>query len=173
MTLALLGKWLLKKLLGVPWQAWAVIAIIIGLALYIDSRTDAAYSAGYAKARAKYEAQIDKMKSDAAEERQKNQKLMDAEALKLIERMEKGYEERDKTIADLRRGALRLRDKFTCKMPTDSKPSAGGDGQGTGGFSSEDAEFLIREASRADSVARRLSSCQAILDGLVSHSASQ
>lgn len=80
----------------------------------------------------------------------------------------------DATIADLRAGTIRLRDRFTCNAgnakPAGSTGQAGtsasvGDGAAAGGLQTADAEFLLREAERADEVTVQLGACQAIVKG--------
>lgn len=67
--------------------------------------------------------------------------------------------------ADLRSGALKLRERFTCpaRVPGAAASPGVGDEAAAGGLSGEDAEFLVSEASRADEVARQLTACQAII----------
>lgn len=80
----------------------------------------------------------------------------------------------DTTIANLRAGSIRVRDRFTCNAagakPTSSTGQAGtsasvGDGATAGGLQTADAEFLLREADRADAVTVQLGACQAIVRG--------
>lgn len=75
--------------------------------------------------------------------------------------------ESDRVIADLRAGNVRLRKRFTCPAASDL-PAAGtstgsSDAAQTGGLQRDDAEFLVREAERADEVVRQLQACQAIV----------
>lgn len=68
-------------------------------------------------------------------------------------------------IADMRRGALRLHDRFTCTGSV-SKAGTGtgvGDGKAGTGFQLDDAEFLVSEAWRADQVVMQLQACQQVL----------
>lgn len=77
---------------------------------------------------------------------------------------ELAIQKRDAIIADLRSGNLRLRDKFRC--PTVSTPagsSGGSNDSETAGLQNEDAEFLVREADRADAVVRQLTLAQDII----------
>jgi len=75
----------------------------------------------------------------------------------------------DRVIADLRSGAVQLRQRFTCKPgSTSATGKAGasaslGVGQPACGLSAEDAGFLVSEAKRADSVVVQLQACQAIV----------
>lgn len=66
---------------------------------------------------------------------------------------------------DLRTGAVRLRDRFTCPasaggVPGTASDSGGAVGIASGGLRADDAEFLISEARRADTVARELQACK-------------
>ncbi|MDT9046447.1 MULTISPECIES: lysis system i-spanin subunit Rz [Enterobacteriaceae] len=78
----------------------------------------------------------------------------------------------ERTIADLRAGTVRLRERFTC--PASSTAGAGAQaGTSTGlgdaatryGLQPEDAGFLLSEAQRADEVTVQLRACQAIVQG--------
>jgi len=86
------------------------------------------------------------------------------------ERLKHEIDSKDRTIADLRAGTVQLRKRFSC----DDRTAQGGTGApgtstslgdaGTpGGLQTEDAEFLLREAGRADEVVAQLSACQAIV----------
>ena len=79
-----------------------------------------------------------------------------------------GKAQADRTIADLRSGAARLRERFTCPAAESDLPDPGtstgrSDAAAASGLQPEDAEFLIREAERADAVVRQLQACQAII----------
>jgi hypothetical protein len=86
------------------------------------------------------------------------------------EAMQNEITSRDRTIADLRTGAVRLRDKFTtCQRATAG--TAGAAGASTGKcdaaasieLQKADAEFLIGLASDADQVADQLRACQGVV----------
>lgn len=65
-------------------------------------------------------------------------------------------EEREKelsaTITLLRAGGLRVKPRLSCPSPASGR----GDGEAPSGLSREDAEFLLREAARADEVTKQL-----------------
>lgn len=73
--------------------------------------------------------------------------------------------ERDRLLADIRAGQLRLRDRFTCPehVPGAATGTGGGDAGTEGGLRREDAEFFISIAAEADQVTRQLQACQSIL----------
>lgn len=72
--------------------------------------------------------------------------------------------ETNRTIACLRDGSCRLRDRFTCpRLPGPAEATAGGDDAATFGLQVEDGIFLVREASRADAIADQLGQCQAVV----------
>lgn len=82
------------------------------------------------------------------------------------EAMTNAQTEIDRLVDAVRSGEQRLRDRFKC--PANGVPQAGGSPGGShagtaGGLQSEDAEFLIREAARADAVVRQLQACQAVV----------
>ena len=67
-------------------------------------------------------------------------------------------------VADLRRGAVQLRERFTCPdMPATGGTAGMGDGTAGRGLRSEDAEFLVSEAGRADRIVTQLQACQDII----------
>lgn len=63
-------------------------------------------------------------------------------------------DEADRTIASLRDGNLQLRKRFSCpskEQPSSTDPTvSGADGEGEGGLTQQDAEFLIRQAEDSD-----------------------
>ena len=79
--------------------------------------------------------------------------------------------QRDRALADLRAGRLRLRDPGAvaepgCEAPMPAAP-AGTAGSGLaaqgGGLSDRSAEFLLRQASRADAIVGELNYCWSIV----------
>lgn len=79
----------------------------------------------------------------------------------------------DATIADLRAGSIRVRDRFTCPANAAGTGAAGQAGTSTSmgdaaqghGLQPADAEFLLSEAKRADEVTVQLRACQDIVRG--------
>ncbi|CAG2144472.1 hypothetical protein LMG31506_03013 [Cupriavidus yeoncheonensis] len=76
----------------------------------------------------------------------------------------------DRTIADLRAGSIRVRDRLTCPAAsgpgTASQAGTGasmGDAAARGGLQAADAELVLRIAGEADEVAVQLAACQAIV----------
>lgn len=97
-----------------------------------------------------------------------------AETLRAIDKQtlqdkQNEIDSRDRTIADLHAGTVRLRDRFTCAAASDQRvPSAAAttgqrDAASAGGLQEEDGVFLVSESSRADQVARQLQACQAVV----------
>lgn len=85
-----------------------------------------------------------------------------AVAAQLIEDNAHALQARDRTIAALRTGHLRLRERFACRVPAAPAVPGGSDAQAAGGLQSADAEFLVRFAADADDTARQLAACQAL-----------
>lgn len=83
-------------------------------------------------------------------------------AAKLIEDNAHAIQARDRTIADLRAGNLRLRDRFACRVPAAPTVPGGSDAPQAGGLLAADGEFLVRFAAEADEVANQLAACQAL-----------
>lgn len=74
----------------------------------------------------------------------------------------------NRIVADLRSGALRLRDRFKCPaaaggVSTPGTSTGSGDAAGEGGLRGEDAEFFVSEAHRANAVVLQLQACQAVV----------
>lgn len=73
----------------------------------------------------------------------------------------------DRTISDMRAGALQLRPELTCRAPgsvPDTSASPGKrDAAGPGGLRAADAELLVRLADRADQLALQLQAAQAVI----------
>jgi hypothetical protein len=86
-----------------------------------------------------------------------------------IEGLQNEINSRDRTIADLRSGAISLRKRFTCPAASAAGQSAAatstgnGDATQAGGLQQQDAEFLVRLASEADEVTLQLQACQAVV----------
>lgn len=117
------------------------------------------------------ERKIDKQAKDFAEkllaeqtDKQKKIADIDEKNTKEAERAKKEY---DRTIANLRAGNLKLRQRFTCPKADSSVSSTGVDnGEEAGGLQVQDGEFLVSEAERADSVVRQLTAAQEIIEEL-------
>jgi prophage endopeptidase len=103
------------------------------------------------------------------DERRHNDQLAAAAAFYEQEK-KRALEAKDRAIADLRAGALRLRDPHATACPS-SPGTAGGattspgerDGGAPGRLSREAAEFLLGEATRANEVVHQLAACQAVV----------
>lgn len=150
-----------------------------------------AYGHGKHVANATWEAKVAKMERDQAEALAKahqeradaEQHARDIEAQRAADmaaldeqhtkEMNDAKADAERTIADLRAGTLRLRERFTCSAGARQVPGstqAGtstsvGDGAATHGLQREDAEFLVRESADATSEALKLKACQAIVRG--------
>lgn len=77
---------------------------------------------------------------------------------------------KDRALADLRAGRLRLRDPGARSqppcgsgLPEAGAGAAGRDGEARGELSGATAEFLVALAGEADQVARQLAACQAVV----------
>lgn len=159
----------LRALLArVPWQAWALLGL---LALLLLLRSHWIH-VGAQGVQARWDAEkaanqliVDKAIADkkATEARQGD---LIAKATDQLN-MENANAQADlrRTIADLRRGQLRLRDRFTCKGTVPGAPASaeGSDAAGQGGFSVETQESILRIGADADAIAHRLTACQAII----------
>ncbi len=166
-----------KILKAIPWQAWALAGLVLAFWWYGGTQ----YDRGYEKAEGEYKALIDKMALDATQAladakdkaRQAERAAVEEQARiaeQLIAERNQAYEERDRVIDDLRAGNRRLQQRFTCppasgsgRVPATAAATGRSDGTGQAGLSGQDAEFLIREAGRADAAVRQLQACQAVV----------
>lgn len=166
---------------AIPWQVWLAIGLIVAFLLHGYMAHREGYAEGYAAAKGEYQKRIDDMalaatqaladakdKARAAERAAADEQARIAE--KLIAERSQAYEERDRVIDDLRAGNRRLQQRFTCPpagrpggVPAAAAGAGRSDGAGQGGLSGSDAEFLIREAGRADAAVRQLQACQAVI----------
>jgi hypothetical protein len=112
--------------------------------------------------------------TDAVNKARSEEQQRSAAMAALDEQHHKEYQDeiisKDRTIADLRAGTVRVRNQFTCPAAAAERATgkAGtgtglGDGAGTGGLQTAHVEFLLREAGRADEAVRQLQACQAIV----------
>lgn len=175
MILALLRKF---------WPELLIAALLVAFGVL-------AYGHGKHVANATWEAKVANMQRDQAEALAKahqeradaEQHARDIEAQRAADMaaLDANYQkelsdaktEADRTIADLRAGTLRLRERFTCPASTgnvSTSTKAGtstglGDGPTTHGLQRADAEFLVRESTDATNEALKLKACQAIIAG--------
>ena len=88
---------------------------------------------------------------------------------KLHEQQVKANNDQERLLADVRSGAVGLRQRLTCPpskpspMPGAASSASSSDAAEKRGLQPADADFLIRLAGRADEVTRQLVSCQSIL----------
>lgn len=161
------------KLLAVI-SPYLVAIVLVGLCLFL------AYEHGVSVTTDHYETELSKRDAaskestlQAVEKARKEERVSAADMVAIDrehqEKLRNEIEIRDRTIADLRAGALRLRKRFTCSSSASgilsgASGSAGiGDEASQGGFQGADVEFLIGEADRADQVAIQLQECQEVV----------
>lgn len=155
------GKAIWEFLAGIPWQAWALAAVALafwwhGSAMYergvID--TDTAWKATVEKER-----RVAREKALATERRHAD--ALDAVESKLILERAKGYEERERVIADLRAGTLRLRKQWQgCRADLSKAGAGAGGGDGDAELRAAGAGDLVRIGREADA---KLAACQAVI----------
>lgn len=164
MTLVAILAWLRR----VPTWAWAALAAVVLLA----GAYRWAYSRGAESVQAEWDAertalalQAEAQKAEAAAKEAKDAAAFAVLADNLRKENEDAKRNANAIIADLRRGTIRLRDRFTCPraMPQAAGSPAGSDEAGQSGFTVADAETAIRIASDGDAAIRQLTACQAIL----------
>lgn len=118
------------------------------------------------------ERKLDKEAKDHAEwivaqERKKTAELaeIDRKNTEVLQSAKKDYE---RTIADIRAGNRKLRERFTCPVPSPAQPTGSVDHAEEGtGLQKEDGEFLVSESERADEVVRQLTAAQEVIEELL------
>lgn len=149
MTFAAIGA-LFKRTPG-----WVWVAAILFLAGWYYGHTR--YNAGQANVQAMWDKSRAKAdKTERAKEQAWNKAVWDLAYAAEIKRAER-EQETDRTIADLRNGTLRLRDRFTC--PKASRDSATSATPEESGLLVSDAEFLVQFAAEADTIADERNQC--------------
>jgi hypothetical protein len=127
------------------------------------------YEAGYDKATAEHVKALKDAQIAYGEQVVENQKKADAAVKQLLERNKNAENKLNADIAGLRAGTVKLQKRFRCPA-SPSANAPGSDGGSDAGLLREDAEFLLREAGRADDIVRKLQTCQTIIkeynDGL-------
>lgn len=158
-------KGLLKM---VPTWAWAALGLAVCLMVMRshwigvgESRVQAVLDAE----RAQNKLAADAQKAEAAAKEAKDAAAFSLLADNLRKENERAKQDADRTIADLRRGAIRLRDRFTCPrtVPQTAGSPEGSHGTDDAGFTVADAEVALGIAATGDKAIRRLTACQAIL----------
>lgn len=144
-----------------------------------------AYALGHSRAASqltsRHEAEISALRADAAQRIAnaqaearaiEQQRAADMAALTAAhqEALRHATADRDRVIADLRAGVVRVREQFTCNSASDAsggteaRASGQRDPEGTSrGLSAADAEFLLRIAAEADEIVHQLHACQAVI----------
>lgn len=142
-----------------PW-VWMAF-LLLGAGWYYGH---ARYNAGQANIQAKWdESRAKADKAERAKEQAWNKAVWDLAYAAEIKRAER-EQETDRTIADLRDGTLRLRDRFTC--PKASRDPAASAPSQEPGLLQSDAEFLVRFADEADQIADERNQCIASYNAL-------
>ena len=157
-----------------PWLIGLALIVATGIGIHhageVDAtaKTSAAYEAKIATLRAAAQALHDQEVELAHAAEQK--KALDIQAIeaKHIEEVAHEKEQSDRVIADMRSGALQLRKRLaaTPSRVHVSYPAAGAarcDDPAPTGLQPEDAEFFVREASRANEIVLQLKACQAVI----------
>ena len=154
---------------AIPWQAWALAALVAAIWWHGEAQFDrgvAAERAVWVKkevdAKDAAEKALRKAEAAARETERRHADELDAVASKLILERAKGYEERERTIADLRAGNLRLRREWQgCEargLPEAGAGAGGGDGDAE--LRRSGAADLVRIGRESDA---KLAACQAVI----------
>jgi hypothetical protein len=149
---------------GLPWQLYAILALVLITAALrwhwigvgadgVQARWDA-QEAVYAQQRA---AATIAARNTEARHRAEYKAIAD----RFLADQDKADADHKATIAGLRAGTLRVRQRFTCPgVPQGPADTGSPDGAGPRGFTSDDAAMALGIAQRADDYARRLNALQ-------------
>jgi hypothetical protein len=142
---------------------WAyVLFILVAAGLYYGHTR---YNAGQADVQAKWDESVaEAEKVRLATEQAWNKAVWDLAYAAELKRAER-EQETERTIADLRSGTVRLRDRFTCPAAKASGAAAKPVPEESG-LRIEDAEFLVRFADEADAIADERNQCIASYNAL-------
>jgi hypothetical protein len=140
------------------WASLAVLALLAGVWLHGRSSGADGVQARWDKQEAAYALQRAEASLAARATEQRHRAEYAAIAGRFLAQQKEADETHDRTVADLRRGALRVQNRLTCpsgraEAATDAARAIAA---GQAGLLPADAEFLLREAARADAVARQL-----------------
>jgi len=140
---------------SIPLKVWITLAVLLAILYWGHTR----YNQGYDDARADTAKELAVKLGLEEEARRKLELKYNEQAKQFIIERDKEYAKRDKVIADWQSGRLRLKARFSPQACP-----ASGDNAGTeAGLLGEDVQFLIREATRADSIVRQLTACQGLI----------
>lgn len=152
----------------------AGLALLVALAFGVHRYAEGERKAGYAQAEAAYAKRDNKALAEAnakIEEYRKKEAAGAQGQVDIVVNLKKENEielaKKDRTIASLRNGALKLRDPgarstTVCSTgATPTSPTNGSDGKTGSELSGQAAQFLSSEASRADQIVLQLQACQA------------
>ncbi|GGY06999.1 lysis system i-spanin subunit Rz [Paludibacterium paludis] len=107
-------------------------------------------------------------KTAMAAARARERERADAQAFGVIDRelthaWKTQLDEKNRTIDDLRSGALKLRRRLAARVPDAPAGAGQRDASAAGGLLPEDAAFLVRLAADADRNTEQLAACQRLL----------
>lgn len=155
------GKSALGWLSRLPWQVWAgVAALVLVAGVWLHGRASGAESvrADWDAQEAVYAQQRAASAIEARKVEERHRAEYRAIAQRFLAEQKVADEKYQSDLASLRAGSLRVRERFACPARSAEAPAvAGGTGDpGPGGLLQQDVGFLLREAARADEVARQL-----------------
>lgn len=145
------------------------LVVLFGAYSHGVTVTTAHYEAVIVKANTDHARQLASLEASARADEQARAATMHQIDQQTIKGQNDEISKRDRTIADYRGGALRLRDKFTCvagadqRVPGTAASTGQRDAASAGGLQQPDIEFLVRLASQADQAVTQLAACQAVV----------
>ncbi|BCB28409.1 hypothetical protein SKTS_32950 [Sulfurimicrobium lacus] len=166
-----------------PWVKWlAAVALIAAVVAAFYAYGQQQFGLGMTSERAtwlarengaltKANGRIKELEEQARTREHEHAQDMAVASAKYQEDLKHEKAAKDRVIADLRRGDLRLRIPVTCPVPAAGDRTAalgtgpaGRDGETRAELSVEASEFLVGLASEADEVVHQLTACQAVVN---------
>lgn len=163
MTLALIARWALKH-----WRPLAVVLLLAIVVWRIHAHGDAA---GAARVQARWDAETAAEAIAAAKAAEAARKIEErhradlaAAAKRFLADQRKADEDHERTLAALRAGTLRVRERFTCPaVPGAAADPGGADAEAGRGLGVEDAAAILGAAREGDAAIAQLN---ALIDAL-------
>ena len=147
---------------AIPWQVWAVAAIVAAVWWYGGSRYQAGVDDATTEMKRIYDKASEKARQDARKAEARHAEQVQQITDTLINERIKGYEKRDRLIADLNAGTVRLRKHWQgCPAAGVSETGAGsGSADAEAQLRAADAAEIIRLGREAD---EWITACQAVI----------
>lgn len=154
---------------------WVLLGLLLALAgagatgwHYGAQHNEAAWQKREAQITAESAAKIEASMQRALTAERKSATDLAAVSAEFQKQLQEVDREKDRVIAGVRAGNIKLSIPARCagggsNVPAAGAPASGRDGETRAELSAAAADFLVAEASRADAVVQQLAACQAVV----------